>query len=181
MIERIIIVGKAASGKDYLRQILQELGLKYAVTYTTRPLREGERHGVDYMFISEEEGERLVAEDKFYEHVRFNDWLYGTTKDQFYEDEVFIMTPKGLSHLATEDRDQSLVLYVDIKEEIREERLLNREMPGDSLERRIEADRKDFENFKDFDVRIYNPDFTEADVIGLLEFMGIYKTNETEE
>ena len=133
------------------------------------------------MFISQQEAEELLEKDMFYEHVIFNEWLYGTTKEQFYEDQVFIMTPKGLSHLSLEDRAQSLVLYVDINEETRKERLLSREMPGDTLERRMQADEEDFKDFKDFDVRIYNADFTEADVIGLLEFLGIYKTNETEE
>ena len=32
-------------------------------------------------------------------------------------------------------------------------------MPGDSLERRIEADEKDFQNFTNYDIRISNPDF----------------------
>ena len=48
--KRIILVGKAASGKDHLRKKFESRGFKYAVTYTTRPPREGEIDGKDYLF-----------------------------------------------------------------------------------------------------------------------------------
>ena len=47
----------------------------------------------------------------------------------------------------------------NIPEEVRRERLLNRAMPGDTLERRLIADWEDFKDFTDYDVRISNPDF----------------------
>jgi hypothetical protein len=37
--------------------------------------------------------------------------------------------------------------------------MASRNMPGDSVDRRIEADRKDFENFTNYNIRITNPDF----------------------
>jgi guanylate kinase len=37
--KRIILCGRAASGKDYLRKLLQEDGFKYQISYTTRPPR----------------------------------------------------------------------------------------------------------------------------------------------
>ena len=65
----------------------------------------------------------------------------------------------GLSHVKPEDRKESLVFFFDIAEEIRVERLKKRDMPGDSIPRRIEADRIDFKDFTDWDIRITNPDF----------------------
>ena len=50
---------------------------------------------------------------------------------------------------------------MDIPENIRRERLAIRVMPGDNLERRIEADKKDFENFTDFDLKINSSDLAE--------------------
>ena len=38
---RIILCGKAASGKDHLRKILEGRGYRYGVSYTTRPPRDG--------------------------------------------------------------------------------------------------------------------------------------------
>jgi hypothetical protein len=42
---------------------------------------------------------------------------------------------------------------------VREVRLSKRDMPGDSLTRRIEADELDFMEFNDYDLRITNEDF----------------------
>ena len=52
-----------------------------------------------------------------------------------------------------------IIIYFDIDESVRRQRMLERNMPGDSVERRIEADRKDFENFTNYDLKITNPDF----------------------
>ena len=47
----IVLVGKTCSGKDSIKKELINLGMKNIVTYTTRPLRNGEVNGVDYHFI----------------------------------------------------------------------------------------------------------------------------------
>jgi hypothetical protein len=85
--------------------------------------------------------------------------LYGTTVEQFYTDDLFIMTPAGISHVKPEDRVNSFIIYTDIDIETREIRLKMRYMPGDSLERRIQADEVDFKGFNDYDLRITNADF----------------------
>ena len=159
MHKRIILVGRAASGKDFTRKKLEERGFKYAVSYTTRPPRPGEVDGKDYIFITPANAQDMIDREEFYEWVAFNNWIYGTTIEQFHKDDVFIMTPSGLAHLSPEDRAQSFVIYFDIDEEVRRQRMLDRNMPGDSVERRIEADRIDFDNFTNYDLRITNSDF----------------------
>lgn len=157
--KRIILVGRAASGKDHLRKTLEARGFKYAVSYTTRPPREGEADGKDYFFITAEEATRMIEDGDFYEWVEFNGWIYGTSNKQFYEDDVFIMTPTGVSHINEEGRKNSFIIFLDIAEAIRRERMLSRNMPGDSVERRLEADRLDFENFINYDLKITDPNF----------------------
>ena len=158
---RIILVGKAGSGKDHMRKIFQQRGFEYAVSYTTRPPREGEVNGKDYYFLSDEDFSRMNELGLWYEWVEFNGWRYGTTKEQFYSENpmVFIMTPGGLSHLGEEDRKSSLVIFLDVHRLIRIKRLEARNMPGDSVWRRIEADSGDFKNFKNYDIAIKNEDF----------------------
>ena len=49
------IMGKSASGKDTIfKRLVQDeaLNLKTVVSYTTRPMREGEQEGVEYYFVS---------------------------------------------------------------------------------------------------------------------------------
>jgi len=156
--KRIVLVGRAASGKDYMRNALEGKSYKYGVSYTTRPPRANENEGKDYFFLSVEKFEEMIKLNMFYEYVSFNGWYYGTTKEQFYNDDVFIMTPHGISHILPKDRKHTLVLFFDIPYEVRKERLMQRS-DADTVERRLEADERDFANFTDYDVKITNPNF----------------------
>jgi guanylate kinase len=156
---RIILVGPGASGKDFMRKRLEERGMTYAVSYTTRPPRPGEVDGKDYFFLSQETCKEMTDTGEFYEVINFNGWTYGTTLKQFYRDDVFIMTPSGLSHLSPEDRAKSFVIFFDIDEEIRRQRLGERVMPGHTVDARLEADRELFANFNNYDLKITNPNF----------------------
>jgi guanylate kinase len=156
-IKRIILVGRGGSGKDHLRKILEGKGFKYAVSHTTRPKREVEENGKDYWFISS--SELLEMTDKFYEGVYFNDWFYGTSLEEFNSSDLFIMTPIGISKLKPEDRKDSFIVYLNIGAEIIKERLLKR-ADSDSADRRIKSDDFDFQDFKDFDYEINDPNFT---------------------
>lgn len=156
---RIILVGKAASGKDHLRKTLEGRGFKYAVSFTTRPPRDGEVDGKDYFFVDEFEFKNLIEQNFFYEYVSFNGWFYGTSKEQWYDtDDIFIMTPGGVNKIKTSDRKQSFIIYLDIPIDIRRERLAKRN-DADFADRRIEADERDFENYTDFDIRITDHKF----------------------
>ena len=152
--ERIVIIGKGGSGKDYLRKKLVQDGFRYCVSHTSRPIREGEIDGEDYYFVSEE----YFYLVHFYEEVVFNTWHYGTSIEEFNNSDLFIMTPSGLSKMSPSDRKQSYVIYIDIDEDIRKERLSGRR-DADDVERRLRADEMDFENFYDFDHIITNPNF----------------------
>ena len=91
--KRIIIVGPAASGKDFLKQRLGEKSLKLDVSYTTRHPREGEVHGKDYNFISE----KMFFDEgtDFYEYVKFGDYYYGViNKPITHSNDTFIMLNK---------------------------------------------------------------------------------------
>jgi guanylate kinase len=157
---RIILVGKAAAGKDHLRKILEGRGFKYGVSYTTRPPRPGEIDGRDYYFLDESEFKDLIDQGFFYEYVTFNGWYYGTSKEQWFQtDDVFIMTPTGINKLHAADRKHSFIIYIDIPVEVRRERLSERNDNNDSIERRIQADENDFANFTDYDIRITDHNF----------------------
>ena len=159
-IRRIILAGKAASGKDHARKDLQELGLTYGVSYTTRKPRATEEEGKDYYFLSEEEFQKNIDDDVWFEYVQFNGWNYGTTKNQFNRDcEIFIMTPVGLSHLNEKERSESLVIFLDISFDVRKKRLLERSDNDDSMNRRLAADEVDFMEFTDWDVKVNDHKF----------------------
>jgi guanylate kinase len=157
---KVILVGKAAAGKDHLRKILCGRGFEYGISYTTRPPREGEIDGKDYFFLSDDEFKKKIGQDFWYEWIEFNGWYYGTSYRQFvHACNLFIMTPKGISHIDPVDRKECTIIYLNIPDDIRRKRLEERDMPGDSIDRRMEADEKDFADFNDYDIEINNDNF----------------------
>ena len=63
------MMGKSSSGKDTVyKEIRKELPeLKTLTLYTTRPMREGEKDGVEYYFVSNEILEQYGKEGKIIE------------------------------------------------------------------------------------------------------------------
>lgn len=53
--------------------------LAYSVSYTTRAPRSGEQHGRDYFFISREEFEAGITQNRWAEWARVHGNLYGTS------------------------------------------------------------------------------------------------------
>ena len=155
-IKRLIICGPGGSGKDYYRYQLQRKGFKYSVPWTSRPMRAGEKQGLDYFFVDPEKISSAISENFFYEYNFFNNWFYGTPKEQFYASNLLIMTPSGISKLQEEDRLESYILYLNIDLEIRRARMQNRN-DADSVTRRLQTDQEDFLNFQDFDLEIIDP------------------------
>lgn len=156
---KIAIVGAAATGKDYLRKRMMDRGMVYGVSCTTRLPREGEVHGKDYYYLTPEEFESKIEREEFVEWQDFNGWKYGLTKDEFERCDVMILNAEAVTLLNTEYRNRLFVIYLDIAEETRRERLGVRADKNDSTDRRIEADNLQFRNFLDFDCKITNENF----------------------
>jgi guanylate kinase len=164
MKKKIIIIGKAASGKDYLQKRLVSNGWIPLRQYTTRPKRPNET-GDEYHFVSEEEFDSI--RHKLVSVQSFNGWMYGYDIDEALASDVMIFSPANYFEMqlssSLKSRNLSLcstLVYLDIDEDTRRERLSKRYVGGnedDSLERRLRADVKDFEFFDGLDWN-YNPD-----------------------
>jgi guanylate kinase len=76
----IVVSGPSGAGKSTLiRDALESIPeLAYSVSATTRPPREGEVNGEDYIFLSRESFERWISEDRFLEWAEYSGNLYGT-------------------------------------------------------------------------------------------------------
>ena len=56
--------------------------LRFSISYTTRPQRRNEAHGVDYMFVDKETFETLREQGEMLESATVFDNLYGTSRAQ---------------------------------------------------------------------------------------------------
>ena len=76
-----IFSAPSGCGKTSLAQALINArdDVAVAVSHTTRPMRKGERDGVDYFFTDTQTFEQMIAQDAFLEYARVFGNLYGTS------------------------------------------------------------------------------------------------------
>jgi guanylate kinase len=77
----VVISGPSGAGKTSVcRALKQNPNVEFSVSATTRVMREGERDGVDYHFLSRDDFQRRLGENQFLEWASYNDNLYGTPR-----------------------------------------------------------------------------------------------------
>ncbi len=137
----IILVGPSASGKTEIAKLLiKNYGFSKFVTTTTRPMRVGETNDVDYHFISIQDFERYIHENRFIEYVIYNANFYGTYKDEISDDKVLIVEPKG--HKAFNDLNNPNIIsfFIDSPKSVREARMIERKDKADDIYKRLSLD-----------------------------------------
>lgn len=160
-----VIMGKSSSGKDTIYHRLLEdetLDLHRVVTYTTRPMRQNEKNGVEYFFTDvgnmlklEEQGR--VIEKRCYNTVH-GEWNYFTVDDGKTDihmgDYLVIGTLESYESIK-KYYGENLVypLYVEVENGERLSRALEREKSQNSPKytemcRRFIADEEDFSEEK---------------------------------
>lgn len=155
---KYVLVGKAASGKDYCQKVFMTRGYKQMKQYTTRPKRPNET-GDEYHFISEERMKKMISEKRFISLKEFNGWYYGFTLEEFKRCDVAILNVGNINELETFYPNvlrMCTIIFIDTPLSVRKNRLKSRYTGGnedDSLERRLEADEMDFKNFHTYDLR----------------------------
>lgn len=160
------IIGKSSSGKDTIfKEVVKdkELGVTPVVSYTTRPIRQKEKQGVEYHFIDEDMLNQYQKMGKIIEKREYKTingtWYYCTiddgqidlTRQAFY---LLIATLEAYESLRNYfGANQVIPLYIAVDDGVRLERALKREKrqerPNyDEVCRRFLADSADFHSKK---------------------------------
>lgn len=173
-------MGKSSTGKDTLyKRIISDssLPLKTVVSYTTRPIRSGERDGCEYFFTTVEKYHEHLAGGSVIEHrcyhTTMGDWYYYTVDDGQIDlsSSSYIMIPTLESYGQLRDyygEDSIVPIYIEVDGASRLRRSISREelqaFPNYSeICRRYLADEADFseENIRRMGIekRYINDDF----------------------
>lgn len=157
-----ILCGKSSVGKDSVLQCLVD---KYnytpIISYTTRPIRSGEKDGREYVFVSKKEFELMIKNDMFIEYRSYNTlfngnndvWHYGTMKDDELNENnkyIIILDLNGAQKfIEYYGRNNCNVIYIDCNDNTRMERAKKRgSFSIEEWNRRLKADKEDFEYLK---------------------------------
>ena len=79
-----VIAAPSGAGKTTLVKALTTCNpeLRFSISYTTRPQRRTEAHGVDYLFVDKPQFETLRAQGALLESAEVFDNFYGTSREQ---------------------------------------------------------------------------------------------------
>ena len=177
-----VIMGKSAKGKDSIyHEIVKRCPqLREIITYTTRPMREGETYGKEYYFVTKEEMYEMRENGKIIECREYDTvlgpWFYFTADDGQLDfdkgDYILISTLEGYEKLQAAFGIGSIVpVYIEVDDLERLERAVRRERSQVSpcvpeLCRRFLADEEDFSEERlqmaGIEMRIVNEDLETA-------------------
>jgi guanylate kinase len=161
----VVISGPSGVGKDSLVERIKARGAQFhfVVTATSRPPRPGERHGVDYFFVSPEEFATMIENDELLEYAVVYGQHKGVPKQQIREafasgkDVVMRLDVQGAATIKSLVPEAVLIFLSAASEEELLERLRKRRTEsGVELQRRIETARQEMKRLEEFDYVITN-------------------------
>lgn len=154
------VMGKSSSGKDtiYKKMLERHPWFRTIVPYTTRPIREGERNGVEYFFVDEERLREMQESEQVIEVRSYNTrcgmWTYFTADDGQIDldahDYLVIGTLVSYRALREYFGEKKLIpVYIEVDDGLRLARAVERERRQaepkyTELCRRFLADEEDF-------------------------------------
>ena len=130
----VVVSGFSGAGKGTLMKQLVRSYDNYAlsVSVTTRPPREGEVHGKDYFFISEEEFSAMEKEGRLMEWAGYVGRHYGTPRDYVFrrldegKDMILEIEVQGALQVKEKYPEAVLVFVAPPGAAVLKERLLGR-------------------------------------------------------
>ena len=166
-----IVAAPSGGGKTSLVQALIERvhGIQVSISHTTRPMRPGEKNGVNYFFVDEPEFMKMVGNGEFIEHAKVFDHLYGTSAAQITErleqgiDIVLDIDWQGAEQIRHLYSNVVGIFLVPPSLEALKQRLRNRRQDNDEIisERMVRA-QDELSHYPEFDYLIVNDEFDKA-------------------
>lgn len=175
----LVISSPSGAGKTTLAHLLAEQErLEFSVSYTTRAPRAGERDGVDYKFVTEDEFSRMVDRHEFAEWAVVHGARYGTaihTVNRALDDGkdyLFDIDWQGGAQIRRQWPDESLLVFILPPSMAELERRLRRRATDapEAIDRRLVTATRELEHFADYDYLVVNDNLETA----LKELSSIY-------
>jgi len=168
----IVLSGPSGVGKTTLyKRLLREFSssLDFSISATTRPIRPGEKNGLDYYFIKEEEFIKKINLGEFVEWAKVHGHYYGTLKSEV---ERILANGKnclldvdvqgGLSIKKTMPGSILIFIFPPSFEEL-EKRIKERKSDTqEEIKIRLEQARKELELSKEYHYSIVNDELERA-------------------
>ena len=163
----VVLSGPSGVGKDAVLSELRKLDRPwhFAVTATTRPMRAGERDGVDYIFLDVETFDRMRERDEFLECAEVYGRWYGVPRSQARNalrsgKDVFLkIDVQGAATIRGMAPEALLIFLIPPSLGELQQRLRGRMTESsEELERRLRTAEEELRLVQHFDYRVVNSD-----------------------
>ena len=160
-----IVSAPSGTGKTTLveRLVKETPGLRMSRSYTSRAARAGERHGVDYNFITRQEFDAMVREGAFLEWADIYGNLYGTAAADTEqclaggEDLVLVIDVQGARQVRSRGLENIGIFVLPPSAAVLESRLRGRSKDTEEqIHRRLEVACREVEDFATYDYVVIN-------------------------
>ncbi|MGD9555169.1 MAG: guanylate kinase [Arcobacteraceae bacterium] len=168
----LILSGPSGCGKStLLKEVYKDISDYYfSISTTTRASREGEKHGVDYYFVSKEEFEKDIEAGNFLEYANVHGNYYGTSlkpiMKALHENKLVIFDIDVQGHKIVRKKLNDIITSVFITTPSLKElefRLNNRSTDSkEVIQKRIINAQEEIKSFLKYDYLIINDNLQEA-------------------
>jgi len=161
----IVISGPSGVGKDTVIEWMNKRGLpfEFVVTATTRPPRQDEVHGVNYIFLTKDQFAEMIEKGELLEYAVVYEDFKGVPKEQVRKalasgrDVVMRLDVQGAATVKRLLPDAVLIFLSAASEEELYARLQARAADTDvQIQRRIETAREELQRLGEFDYVVVN-------------------------
>ena len=161
----LILSAPSGTGKTTTCRVLREKlpDLKISVSHTTREIRKGEKEGLDYTFISQQEFDEKIKSKDFLEWAQVHNFYYGTSFQAAENslknghDTLLELDVQGVESLRAMDYEGIYILILPPSVEEMQARLTKRGTDSeDCIRQRVETGKKEIKEYKIYDYIITN-------------------------
>ena len=167
-----ILSSPSGAGKTTISHMLlmADDEIKLSVSATTRPKRPGEVDGVDYFFVSNDQFDRMVEQDEFYEWAPVFGHRYGTPKGAIRkglkegEDFLFDIDWQGTQQLYQKDQQDVVSVFIlpPSLAELRRRLESRAQDSQDVIDARMDRAKGEISHWAEYDYVVINDDVDEC-------------------
>lgn len=165
-----VVSGPSGCGKSTLiGRVLQELGnVRFSVSHTTRPKREGEVDGKSYHFIRQEKFEEMIQGGEFAEWACVHGNYYGTSRAEIAgageeEDLILDIDVQGARQIRENLRNVTFIFVMPpVFPELRRRLEARKTEDPASIARRLANARGEIAAYREFEYVVVNENLEKA-------------------
>ena len=168
----LVISGPSGCGKSSLLSELfkHDDNYYFSISTTTRAIRDGEKEGVDYYYITKDEFEQGIEEGQFLEYAKVHDNYYGTSLkpvlNALSEEKlvIFDIDVQGHSIVRQKFSDITTSLFITTPtKEILRQRLIKRATDSmAAIEHRLKNAKYEMARIHEYEYLLINDDFDKS-------------------